>query len=535
MGSYNSRMTGLEPETTYYYRAYATNAAATTYGESLTFTTLIHPETVRLKGKVVYEHTMIPVEGVLVSAGGRETITGADGYYVFEDLPTGPLSLTASKDGYEFYSLSLNIGFGVTTRNIPMRSAQYTHKLYGHIGSIPFGEPLADVTVVLLNPDGSESNLLTASSSIGYYELGSVPRGDLQLRFKATDYDLLDVSVQLTGSDLQLDIEMHYLFPIVETGEITDVYASIAFGGGEVTYEGAAPTMMRGLVWRLDSVPEMPMDMHSMDGVGPGAFETRLFSLMPESTTFVAAYAVNMYGTSYGEVIELETGRDSGRSCPEVESIVDPRDGTEYQTVQIGNQCWLSGNIHFLPDIHKPVDQSISEARYYVYDYYGNELDEALQSEYRAHYGTLYNWPAALDACPPGWRLPTNAEWGQLVRYVHQSYSDIMESHVAIYLKSCRQEGSPLSGDCDTGEHPRWDHHPHFYGSGEFGFEAYPGGRRHSGGYFTDMGLGGYWWTSSDFDSQNAFRRSMHSYLEYVGGFRYSKTHAYSVRCILDQ
>ncbi|TVR43164.1 MAG: hypothetical protein EA394_01970, partial [Bacteroidia bacterium] len=407
--------------------------------------------------------------------------------------------------------------------------------LCGHIESIPSGELLAHVTVVLLNPDGSESNLLTASSSAGYYELESVPRGELRLRFKATDYERLDVSFHLTGSDLQLDVSMHYLFPLVETGEIVDVYASIAFGGGEVTYEGSAPTILRGLVWSLDSFPEFPMDLHSMDGAGPGAFETRLFSLMPESTLFVAAYAVNAHGTSYGEIIELETGRDSGRPCPEVESIADPRDGTEYQTVQIGNQCWLAGNMHYLPEVHQPIDQSVSEARYYVYDYYGEELDEALQSEHHAHYGTLYNWTAALEACPPGWRLPTNAEWGQLVGYVHQSYPNIMESYVAIYLKSCRQEGSPLGGDCNTGEHPRWEYHPHFYGSGEFGFEAYPGGRRHSGGYFTDLGQGGYWWTATASDAQDAFRRSMHNYLNFVGGFRYNKTHGYSVRCILDQ
>ena len=31
-------------------------------------------------------------------------------------------------------------------------------------------------------------------------------------------------------------------------------------------------------------------------------------------------------------------------------------------------------------------------------------------------YGRLYNWEAANEACPPGWRLPSNLEWFELVR-----------------------------------------------------------------------------------------------------------------------
>ncbi len=535
MGSFSSLMTGLDPETTYYFRAYATNAGATTYGESLTFTTLIHPETVRLEGKVVYEHTMIPVEGVLVSAGSQEMTTGADGHYLFEGLPTGELSLTAEKAGYDLFSHTLTIDYGATTHNIPMRSDQYTHKLYGQVTSVPFGEPLAHVTVVLLNPDGSESNLLAAGSAEGDYELERVPRGDMVVRFKVSDYAHLNEAVHVGSADLQLDVQMHYLWPIVETGEITDTYASIAFGGGEVTYGGAAPTIGRGLVWSLDSFPEYPIDMHTMDGSGAGAFDTRLFSLMPESTIFVAAYAINMHGISYGEIIAFPTGRDEGRSCPEAETVVDPRDGTVYHTVQIGNQCWLRENMSFLPEVHNPINQSVTEARYYVYDYYADDVEAARQEDHYANYGALYNWTAAQGACPPGWRLPDNTEWGQLISYVHGSYGDFMESTAAVPLKSCRQLDSPLGGDCDTSEHPRWDDHPHFYGTDEFGLSTLPGGRRHTGGYFIDLGQGGFWWTATPTDANNGRRRSMHSYLDFVGGFRYSKTHGYSVRCIIDQ
>ncbi len=34
---------------------------------------------------------------------------------------------------------------------------------------------------------------------------------------------------------------------------------------------------------------------------------------------------------------------------------------------------------------------------------------------YAEDYGRLYNWFAALEACPDGWRLPTHSEWNVLV------------------------------------------------------------------------------------------------------------------------
>jgi uncharacterized protein (TIGR02145 family) len=33
-------------------------------------------------------------------------------------------------------------------------------------------------------------------------------------------------------------------------------------------------------------------------------------------------------------------------------------------------------------------------------------------------YGMLYNWNAAIEVCPAGWHLPTNAEWDYLYRFV---------------------------------------------------------------------------------------------------------------------
>lgn len=62
-GIYNSYLTGLEPNTTYYVRAYATNSSGTSYGEELIFTTdkAIVPVTAPCnpeKNTIIFHNTM---------------------------------------------------------------------------------------------------------------------------------------------------------------------------------------------------------------------------------------------------------------------------------------------------------------------------------------------------------------------------------------------------------------------------------------------------------------------------------------------
>jgi uncharacterized protein (TIGR02145 family) len=52
------------------------------------------------------------------------------------------------------------------------------------------------------------------------------------------------------------------------------------------------------------------------------------------------------------------------------------------------------------------------------YDYNGTSVTDAKATDNYKTYGVLYNWPAAKAACPPGWHLPTDAEWTALENYL---------------------------------------------------------------------------------------------------------------------
>ncbi|MBA7584634.1 hypothetical protein ES708_26591 [subsurface metagenome] len=81
-------------------------------------------------------------------------------------------------------------------------------------------------------------------------------------------------------------------------------------------------------------------------------------------------------------------------------------------------------NLAFLPRVGPSSLFSETDPHYYVYDYQGSHVSEAkLTSNYQT-YGVLYNWPAALNACPTGWHLPSDEEWKQLEMYLGMSQSE---------------------------------------------------------------------------------------------------------------
>lgn len=118
-----------------------------------------------------------------------------------------------------------------------------------------------------------------------------------------------------------------------------------------------------------------------------------------------------------------------------------------------------------------------------AYAIYPHDEAEGLNSEQEMAeaYGKLYNWYAVDDTrglCPAGWRVPTNEEITALTDYIK---GNIQQDDAANVLKSGRQVNSPLGGDCDTEEHPRWNENQTHHGTDDLEFDAYfdqPGWRR---------------------------------------------------------
>ena len=104
--------------------------------------------------------------------------------------------------------------------------------------------------------------------------------------------------------------------PTVVTSGITDITATSAKGGGEVTDEGASPVTDRGLCWSTSHNPTLN-DHTASAGGGTGSFTVQMTGLTPNATYYVRAYATNTQGTVYGAEVEFT----AQEGLPEVETL----------------------------------------------------------------------------------------------------------------------------------------------------------------------------------------------------------------------
>lgn len=119
------------------------------------------------------------------------------------------------------------------------------------------------------------------------------------------------------------------------------------------------------------------------------------------------------------EWVELGGG-GSGFQCGN--PLLDTRDGQSYQTVKIGNQCWMAENLNygemkesiFTNDPHSDVSNN-GVVEKYAYDNDPANLDL---------YGALYDWNEMMNyhnvessqgICPDGWHIPSHDEYAELV------------------------------------------------------------------------------------------------------------------------
>lgn len=95
-------------------------------------------------------------------------------------------------------------------------------------------------------------------------------------------------------------------WPFVKTNSVTEISITSAKCGGKITYSGPAAITARGICWSSHSAPTVASS-HTTDGSGTGSFVSVMTNLTPNKTYHVRAYAINQFGTYYGDEVLFTT------------------------------------------------------------------------------------------------------------------------------------------------------------------------------------------------------------------------------------
>jgi uncharacterized protein (TIGR02145 family) len=193
----------------------------------------------------------------------------------------------------------------------------------------------------------------------------------------------------------------------------------------------------------------------------------------------------------------------------------------KYASVKIGTQKWMTTNLSVnryrngdkIPQVRSNAAWKALTTG--AWCWYNND------SANGAVYGKLYNWYAVNDPrglAPAGWHVPSDAEW------------DTLETRLG------KNAGGKLkdTGTIEAGT-GLW-HAPNKGATNKFGFTGLPGGFRDYNSPFTYIGFVGYWWSSTEDGTTNAWYRALDRIYKDIGGGGgpTNKRDGFSVRCIKD-
>ena len=203
-GVFISLLTGLNSNTSYFVRAYAVNGVGTSYGNQFEFTAL---DVANVNGHIYYAGTTIPISGVNVQISDIAGTSQSNGFYELIGVPVGMRTIIATKTNYDPFSQTIEVITGGVVFDIEMTTGNYTHMVSGIITN-QFGNAVPDVNVVVLNPNGTPGNLMATSDLSGYYQISGVPQGPRIIRFYKEGFGLIELSIYMGNSNVQLNAEL---------------------------------------------------------------------------------------------------------------------------------------------------------------------------------------------------------------------------------------------------------------------------------------------------------------------------------------
>ena len=315
--------------------------------------------------------------------------------------------------------------------------------------------------------------------------------------------------------------------PTAATEEATDITSTSATLNGTVSNPDNVTITAQGFEWKVTEGGNYT----TVDASGE-SMSYNLTGLTANTGYSYRAFVTTAEGTSYGEEVSFTTtaaaAPQGGQPCPGTATVTD-YDGNVYNTVQIGQQCWMKENLRTT----RTPNGTIISGRYYP----NNDSNNV------AVYGYLYHWFAVMDGassssatpsgvqgiCPTGWHVPSNEEWTELEIYLGSQSQYICNNDSYCIAKALASTTGWNSPDgicfCCVGNNQS--------SNNATGFDALP-----SGAYYFDssisFGENAYYWSSTEGEGSIAWLFCLNNAEAEVIQNTYYKSNGLSVRCLRD-
>ena len=334
-GSFVCNLSGLQPNTKYYVRAYAINSKGTAYGEEISFTTnqqVVLPTVKTTAASSVTETSA--VTGGNVTSDGNASVTERGVVYATTQNPTTANTKVASGSGTGSYTCNLSglqpnttyyvrayatnskgTAYGTqvtftTSKSISLptvtttivSSIRFNYAMTGGNVTSEGGASVTDRGVVYSttkNPTTTSSTKVASGSGVGVFTTpleNLSPNTTYYVRAYATNS-----AGTAYGTELTFTTEKQVVLATVTTASVSQVTTNSAFVEANVTNDGGGDITERGFVYSSTSqYPTTASATKVTSGTGTGAFSSTIDGLTPSTKYYVRAYAKNSAGTVYG-------------------------------------------------------------------------------------------------------------------------------------------------------------------------------------------------------------------------------------------
>jgi hypothetical protein len=145
-----------------------------------------------------------PIEGATVSDGTRIATTDASGGYTLTDVPAGSYEVTASKEGYESSSLTVDVLSGTAAvADFSLNEVVVLGDITGTVTDAEDGSPIVGATVT----DGVGT---ATTDGAGKYTITDVPPGSYEVIASKEGYESVTASVTVvSGATSEMNLSLN--------------------------------------------------------------------------------------------------------------------------------------------------------------------------------------------------------------------------------------------------------------------------------------------------------------------------------------